>query len=95
MNRKINYWGQISLAVESLSFGLYILSFLIWRFDLLHLPLLSFSGFLPKLCVRLVLLAALFAVVGLVRDVNKMKAIIVLALIFPVLAIMGVLNGNW
>jgi hypothetical protein len=94
MDYRSIHWGPISLAVECVSFGVYVLCFLIWRFDLSHSPS-PLSGFLPKLCVRLVLVAILLAIVGLIRDAKKSKAFIALALIFPALTIMGILNGKW
>ena len=88
-------WGTIALLCECGSFAVYALCFLAFRLDLPHSSLLSFSGPVPRWCVRLVLISGAIAVYGLFRDKARARAIATLLFLIPALVLMGILRGHW
>ena len=88
-------WGTIGLGCEVICLVLFVLCFLVFRFDLPHPSIFAFDGPLPRWCVRIVLLSVVPAICGLFADRLKERSIGTLVVWFPELIITGILKGHW
>ena len=95
MNRNERLFGTLSMAAETAAFVFYVIYFIVARLQMIA----SISLPLPKPLVRYTLMAmflsTVLGIVGLIGDRRRLRAIVTLLLILPVLMVMGILNGNW
>jgi uncharacterized protein (DUF433 family) len=88
-------WGTASLIFEGISLVVYVCCFLVFRFDLPHLSLLAFDGFIPRYCIGLALISGAIAICGLFMDRSRNRSIEALVFLIAELTVMGVLAGHW
>jgi hypothetical protein len=87
-------FGTVGLALQCATFAIYVAFFVVARLEIggADLPL-------PKIFIHYIVmpvfLAAILGLIGIFRDGRRMRSITVLTLAFPLLIVMGVLNGSF